>query len=176
MHGSINSSSTRIIAIGMVALLILFATAVQAAKVQIPEGTKVSVQFPASLKISSGDVSEGIPLLFTLASSIEIGGKVIVEKGTQGTAVVQESTKASWGSPGKITLEFVDLEPKGAFSTLDGTRIKLAGSITAKGKGKPFYSYFPLLYGLFTSAGQGKIPTNEIYAASVAESIILEEK
>lgn len=174
MFRLINHKRTVILALCVAASFTLPAAVVQAAKVQIPEGTKISVRFPASLNISSGEVSEGIPLLFTLAAPIEIGGKIIVEKGAQGTAVVKECVKATWGSPGKIVLEFVDLEPKGDFATLDGSRIKLAGTVTAEGKGKPFYSYFPLLYGLFTKSGQGKIPSNQIYAASVAESIILE--
>jgi len=162
--------------VGFAIIIFLLAANVYAAKVQVPEGTKISVKFPATMKISSGEVSQGIPLAFELAKPIEIGGKVIVEKGATGTAVVKESVKAKrGGKPGKITVEFVDLTPSGAFKAQDGANIKLKGSVTAEGKGKKTLSYL-FIFGLFIKGGQGKIPTNQFYEASVAESIILEEQ
>ncbi len=158
------------------AALILSAPIADAAKVQIPEGTAIKVSFPSTIKIASGAVDEGIPLLFNLAEPIEIGGKVIVEKGATGTVTVKESKKAGkGGKPGKITLEFVDLTPKGSYQTLDEGNIKLKGVITAEGKGKKILSYL-FIFGLFIKGGQGEVPTDKIYTATVAESIILEEK
>ncbi|UCC43987.1 MAG: hypothetical protein JSU65_12880 [Candidatus Zixiibacteriota bacterium] len=159
----------------MAAWLGLAVSTALAAKVQIPEGTEVKVKFPANLKISSGVIGEGIPLLFYLHEDITIGGKVIVEKGAEGTASVTESVKASKpGKPGKITLEFVDLAPKGPFNTLDESRIKLTGSITEEGGGKKILSYL-FIFGLFIKGGQGEISPEQIYTATVAESVILED-
>lgn len=155
--------------------LLLTATG-QAAKVQVPADTKISVKFPGNIKISSGQLSEGIPILFELAKPIEIGGKIIVDKGTQGTAVVTESVKSKRaGKPGTITVEFQELMPKGAFQSLDGSAIKLKGSVTSKGKGRKLLSYL-FIFGLFIKGGQGEIPAGQVYSAMVAESIILEEK
>ncbi len=156
-------------------LVLLLAVSVHAAKVQVPEGTNISVKFPANIKISSGEMSEGIPLLFELAKPVEIGGKVIVAKGATGTAVVKESVKArKGGKPGKITVEFVELAPSEPWKAVDGSNIKLKGSVTAEGKGKKTLSYL-FIFGLFIKGGQGKIPADQIFTATVAESVILQD-
>ena len=49
-----------------VSLILVFAFTASAGKVQVPEGTKISVKFPPNIKISSGKVNEGVPLLFEL--------------------------------------------------------------------------------------------------------------
>ncbi|UCD62528.1 MAG: hypothetical protein JSW34_07095 [Candidatus Zixiibacteriota bacterium] len=165
----------RVIAL-IAALGLVLAVSAQAARVQIPEGAKLSVKFPASIKISSGELGEGIPILFELASPFEIGGKVIVAKGAQGTAVVKESVKSGrGGKPGKITVEFVELMPSEGFQAADGSPIKLKGAVTAEGKGRKLLSYL-FIFGLFIKGGQGEIPGDQVYTATVAESIILEEK
>jgi len=147
-----------------------------AGKVMIPEDTKIAIKFPSTMKISSGKVSQGVPLAFELVRPIEIGGKVIVEKGARGTAVVKESVKAKrGGKPGKITVEFTELMPAGSFKSPDGAAIKLKGSVTANGKGKKTLSYL-FIFGLFIKGGQGEIPTDKYYEASVAESIILDDQ
>ncbi|UCE23453.1 MAG: hypothetical protein JSU74_09110 [Candidatus Zixiibacteriota bacterium] len=157
------------------AILVLLAVSANAAKVQVPEGTNISVKFPASIKISSGEMSEGIPLLFELATPVEIGGKVIVAKGATGTAVVKESVKAKkGGKPGKITIEFVELAPSEPWKAVDGSNIKLKGSVTAEGKGKKTLSYL-FIFGLFIKGGQGEIPSGQIFTATVAESVILQD-
>lgn len=172
----INPAGVRIFAVCAVAVVFLIGANVFAAKVQIPEGTKISVKFPATMKISSGKISAGIPLAFELARPIEIGGKVIVEKGARGTAVVKESVKARrGGKPGKITVEFTELMPTGNFKSAESAGIKLKGSVTAQGKGKKTLSYL-FIFGLFIKGGQGEIPTDKYYEASVAESIILEDQ
>lgn len=165
----------RVVTVVMALALLLAATG-QAARVQVPADTKINVKFPGNIKISSGELSEGIPILFELSSPIEIGGKVIVDKGTQGTAVVKESVKSGrGGKPGKITVEFQELMPKGTFQSADGSPIKLKGTVTAKGGGRKLLSYL-FIFGLFIKGGQGEIPSNQVYQALVAESIILEEK
>jgi hypothetical protein len=175
MGRAIDMKMVRSALILTVSLVLVFAVTASAGKVQVPEGTKLSVKFPPNIEISSGKVGEGIPLLFELATPIEIGGKVIVEKGATGTAVVKESVKSGMGGkPGKITVEFTELNATGAFQTLDGSPIKLKGSVTAEGKGKGFLPW--LFFKFLLKGGQGKIPTDKVYSATVAESIILEEK
>jgi hypothetical protein len=146
-----------------------------AGKIQIPDGTEVQLIFDPNMKISSKNVTEGIPLLVNLYAPIEIGGVVVVEKGAVGTAEVMEVEKAGKaGKPGYIKIKFVDLEPKGDFQPLeDGAKIKLAGEIEKKGKGKKILSWV-FIFGLFISGGQGEIDTSLPYTATVTESIILE--
>jgi hypothetical protein len=157
------------------ALSLVIIPSVHAGKVQIPEGKQIKVQFPSSLKISSGVLGAGVPLLFYLYEPITIGGKVIVEKGAEGTAVVKESVKAGrGGKPGKIALAFFALTPKGDYVNLAGAKIKLSGTVSAKGKKKGFFPY--LFFVLFLKGGEGEISPDSIYTATVAESIILEQK
>lgn len=156
--------------------LFMFTSLVSAGKVQIPKDKEISVVFPPSLKISSGVLGEGVQILFHLEEPIEIGGKVIVEKGAEGTAIVKESIKASkGGKPGKLVLEFVELSPNGDYKTSDGAKIKLSGTIIAEGKGNKIISYL-FIFGLFISGGQGEIAPNVVYTAHIAEPIILESK
>jgi hypothetical protein len=162
------------LALTLVTVLFL-GVAAEAGKVMLPEGTQIKVRFPANVKISSGKLGAGVPLLFNLEESITIGGKAIVEKGAEGTAVIKEVVKASKpGKAGKIVIDFVDLQPKGAFKTPENAKIKLSGSITAEGKGKKLMSYL-FIFGLFIKGGQGEISPNVSYTAQIAESIILEE-
>ncbi len=172
----INTKTAGITLVTAVMFIFVCAATVHAAKVQVPEGTAISVKFPATTEISSGKIAVDTKLLFELAEPIEIGGKVIVDKGAIGTAVVKGVVKAKkGGKPGKITLEFVDLTPSGNFKTSDDAPIKLKGTITAEGKGKKTLSYL-FIFGLFISGGQGEIATDQVYVATVAESVILEEK
>ena len=176
MYNLINVKSLRMVLVCSALAALLFVSSASAAKVQVPEDTKISVKFPSTMKISGGEMVEGIPVGFELAEPIEIGGKVIVDKGAKGTAVVKKVVKSGkGGKPGSITIEFQELIPNGNFGTLDDAPIKLKGEVTGKGKGKKFLSYV-FIFGLFIKGGQGEIPTNKIYTASVAESVILEEK
>ncbi len=176
MLNFINNKKIKLIAVVITIFLFTFSSAVYAGKVQIPKDKEISVRFPTGIKISSGILSESIPILFHLEEAIEIGGKVIVEKGAEGKAIVKESVKASrGGKPGKLVLEFVELTPKGDYNTTDGSKIKLAGTVTAEGKGKKLLSYI-LGFGLIIKGGQGEISPNVVYTAKIAESIILESK
>jgi hypothetical protein len=174
MNRHTNSGIIRFSVIVLVVMLLV--SAAYAAKVQVPEGTEVKIKFPSSIKISSGELGTGVPLLFSLAEPISVGGKVIIEKGAEGTAVVKESVKnGRGGKPGKIVVEFVDLATKGAFKTLDDSRIKLVGEVSAEGKGKKLLSYL-FIFGLFIKGGQGELSNKDVYTAQVAESVILEEQ
>jgi hypothetical protein len=151
----------------------LWASNAQAGKVQIVEGTEVKVKFDASMKISSGSLQKGIPLLIYLAESIVIGGKIIVEEGAMGTAEVLEVKEASKaGKPGYIKVSFVELTPKGDYVALDGSNIKLKGEIDAEGKGKKLLSWV-FIFGLFIKGGQGVLPSDAIYTVYTAETIRL---
>jgi len=160
----------------VVVLCLFFAGAVQAAKVQVPAGTEVKVKFDSRAAVNSGDAVAGVPILIELAEPITIGGKIIVEEGAKGTAVVSEVKKAGkGGKPGNIKVEFVDLEPKGLFKAPEGAKIKLAGTAEGKGKGKKTLSYL-FIFGLFIKGTQGELSTTQAYPATVADNIILESQ
>ncbi len=147
-----------------------------AGKIMIPKDTEVKIRFDPNMVINSNTTMEGIPLLINLAEPIEIGGVTIVEKGAAGTATVVKAEKAKKaGKPGFIKIEFVDLEAKGDFSLPEGEKIKLTGSAEGKGKGKTLLSWL-FIFGLFIKGGEGTIPTNQFYEATVAENIILESE
>lgn len=170
-----NMKKFLIVAVALFCLLILN-SAVFAGKVQLPEDTPVKVKFDSSMKINSGKVQEGIPLLIYLAEDIKIGGKTIVEAGAQGKAEVIEIKKSSKpGKPGFIKVAFRELDAKGEYKTLDGAPIKITGEIYAKGSGKKLLSYL-FIFGLFIKGSQGEIKTDQIYNAKIAETIILQSE
>jgi len=145
-------------------------------KVQLPEGTEVKVRFDPEMKVSSGKLMKGIPLLIYLAEPIMIGGKTIVEEGSQGKAEVLEVREASKpGKPGYIKVGFVEIEPKGEYSTLDESNIKLSGEAEAEGKGKKLLSYL-LIFGLFIKGGQAELPVDQVYTAKIKETIIMQSE
>jgi hypothetical protein len=157
-------------------LLIGLGTVVNAGKVEIPDGQEVKIKFDSQMPISSGTATPGVPLLIHLAEPIEIGDVVIVEKDAIGTATVAEVEKAGkGGKPGRIKVEFTDLEPKGEYSSPDKEKIKLSGSIESKGKGKKLLSYL-FIAGLFIKGNQGVINADSIYTATVIEPILLESR
>ena len=157
-------------------LTIMGVVSVQAATIGLTKGTEVKARFTTTTKISSGALNKDVPVLFTLAEPVVIGGKTIVEAGAQGNAKVVEVKKAGGGGkPGYIKVAFVDLGPKGEYATAEGAKIKLAGEIENKGKGKKLLSYL-FIAGLFIKGGQGEIQADSVYTAQVAETIVLESK
>jgi hypothetical protein len=158
-------------------ILILFSIAmVTAGKIRLPDGQEIKVKFDANMKVSSNTVAIGVPLLIHLEEPVEIGGVTIIEKDAPGTATVAEVEKASKpGKPGKIKIEFTDLEPKGDYFSPDGNKVKLSGTIESKGKGKKFLSYL-FIAGLFIKGTEAMINTDSIYTVTIAEPIILESK
>jgi hypothetical protein len=163
-------------ALGVLVLAGLVPAPVVAATIQVAQGTEVKIVFAPEMKVISATLAKDIPLLITLAEPIVVGGKTIVEQGATGTAKVLEVEKASrGGKPGYIKVGFVELEPKGAYQSPEGAKIKLAGAVEHKGKGKKLLSYL-FIAGLFIKGGEGAIPTGQTFTATVAESIILEAK
>lgn len=156
------------------ALIFVLGLAVQAGTIQVPKGQVLKVKFAPGMKVSSGELTQDIPLLIYLAEPIEIGGKTIVEEGAQGTAKVVEVKKAGkGGKPGYIKVAFQEMETKGEYRSRDNSKIKLEGELENAGKGRKTLSYV-LIFGLFFSGKQGEIDSGQIYEAKVAESIILE--
>lgn len=153
---------------------LLSATVVNAGKVTLVEGTPVKVRFDPNMKISSGKLEKGIPLLIYLAEDIKVGGITIVEAGAEGKAEVLEVVPASRPSTGgSIKVGFIELTPKGEYSTLDVSGIKLSGTTEAKGKNKK-YMIFLLGIGLLLKGGQGEIDTSKTYEAQIKETIIMQ--
>lgn len=174
MSAKIDGYRQVIMAFGVVLALLATSVPVQAGAIQIPKGTEVKLKFPAGMKISSGDVTAGIPLVCYLQEPIEIGGVVVVEKDAQATAKVAEVKKAGkGGKPGYIKVEFESLDAKGDFRLVNADKIKLSGAVEAKGKGKKLLSYL-FIFGLFIKGSQGIIPTDQVYTAKVAESVVVE--
>jgi len=149
---------------------------VYAGKIQVPQGTEVKVRFDPSMKINSGKLVKGVPLLISLDEPVIIGGKVVVDKGAQGKAEVLEVVRASKpGKPGYIKIGFKELSPKGEYATPEGAPIKLSGEQEAKGKGKKILSYL-FIFGLLIKGGQAELSAGQIYTAQVSETIIMESK
>ena len=165
-----------ITAVTVALFLLTTAVPVGAITMQLTRDTQVKVKFAPGTKISSGTLAKDAVLDITLVEPVNAGGNVLIEAGAKGTAKVVDVQKASKpGKPGSIKVQFVDLETKGAFATVDGAKIKLAGPADGKGKGKKVLSYI-FIFGLLISGGQGQISADSVYTATVAETIVLNSK
>ena len=165
---------------GFILFVAIFLSAISgllyAGKIEVPEEEVVKIRFESATPITSGTVTKGIPLLIRLEEAIMVGDEILVEKGAQGTAIVSEVEKASKpGKPGKIKIEFSEIEPKGSYVSLDDSKIKLSGSVESQGKGKKLLSLL-FIAGLFIKGGEAVINTDSVYTATIAESIILESQ
>ncbi len=176
MKNNIAMKWCRILSLTCLIVAFLSVAMVAAGKIQLSDGQEIKVKFDASAKVTSGTVTKGVPLLIHLVEPLDIDGVIIVEKDAPGTATVVEVEKASKpGKPGKIKIEFTELEPKGDYISSAGTKIKLTGSIEGKGKGKKLLSFL-FIAGLFIKGTDAVINTDSTYTATIAEPIILESK
>lgn len=166
------------LAIGLLGLTVLLAVpVVQAATFQLPAGTEVKLKFNADAKINSGDMEPGTKLAVTLAEPIKIGDVLLIAAGASGTAVVTETEKAKApGKPGKIVVEFTELGTRGGYRTVDGAPLKLSGKVEKVGKGKKILAYVTIVGIFLIKGGQGEIDTNEVYPATIAETIVLQSE
>jgi hypothetical protein len=156
------------------AVAMLLCGNVFAGKVRLDAGTPVKVKFDPNVKVSSGSSVEGVPVRILLAEPITMGGQVIVEAGAEGTATVKKVQKnGRGGKPGYISVEFASLGSKGEFKAAGDGRIKLAGVAEDKGKGKKTLSYL-FIFGLFIKGGQGEMDPGQVYTATIAENVLLE--
>ena len=168
----------RITIIGVcIGLIFLFvATAAQAGTIQVPKGQVVKLRFPAEAKLSSKELSTGVPIACSLEEPIAIGGITVVEAGASATATVSDVQPAKkGGKPGYLKVEFTSLDPKGPYQLLTGDKIKLTGSKDATGKGRKLLSYI-FIAGLFIKGTDAVLPTGQVYQAEVAEGVVLESK
>ena len=164
-----------------VAVLVIFlcgVSSLQAATLQLAKGTEVKVKFAPGIDISSKTLQKDTPLIFNLAEPVTLGSKVLIEGGAQGTAKVVDVKKAGGGGKaGYIKVEFVDLETRGEYNTADGSKIKLTGSIEDQGKKSGAASIMRIiLIGFLMKGGQGEIDSDQVYTATVAETVVLESK
>ncbi|MFH1700128.1 MAG: hypothetical protein ABIE07_06035 [Candidatus Zixiibacteriota bacterium] len=151
-----------------------FTALASGATLQLPQGTDVKLKFAPGIKISSGNLAAEVPIICYLAEPILIGGKTVVEEGAQATAKVAEVKPAGKGGKGGyIKIEFIEVETKGEYKTVDGSKIKLTGFIENTGKNKKTMSYL-FIFGLFIKGSQGEINPNSIYTVKTAGSTILE--
>jgi hypothetical protein len=164
-------------AVGLMVLslgLSILVPPVSAATFQLPAETEIKVQFNRDAEINSGKMEVGTELAITLAEPIRIGEVLLVAEGAAGKAVVKEVEKASApGKPGRIVVEFVELGTRGGFKTVDGSAIKLTGTIENKGKSKKILAFVTIIGILLIKGGQGAIDTEAVYTAKIAETVVL---
>ncbi|RKX26904.1 MAG: hypothetical protein DRP46_10415 [Candidatus Zixiibacteriota bacterium] len=165
-----NYKGMKVFAVVMLFCLFLMPS-LYAGKIRVPEGTPIKVKFDKDMKIDSGKLTKGIPLLIYLDDPVIIGGRVVIDKGTQGKAEVLEVKPASKpGKGGYLKIGFIELEPSGEFKSVEGGTIKLSGELEAKGKGKKLLSFL-LGFGLLIKGGQANIPADRVYDAVIAETV-----
>ena len=162
--------------IGLLGLAVLLAVQVaHAATFQLPAGTEIKLKFNADAKINSGEMEPGTELAVTLVEPIMVGEVLLVAAGASGKAIVAEVEKASApGKPGRIVVEFTELGTRGGYRTVDGTPLKLAGKVEKVGKGKKILAYVTIVGIFLIKGGQGEIDTNEIYTATIGETVVLQ--
>jgi hypothetical protein len=176
MNNMILKSRYMLITIACLLLVFFINSDIYAGKIELPEGQEIKVAFDSTMKISSGSLTSGIPLLIHLVEPIEVGDIIIVEKGAPGTATVSEVVMASKpGKPGKIKVEFTELEVGGEYKTPEESKIQLSGTLEKEGKGKKLLSFI-FGFGLLIKGGQAEIKVDTVYTAIIKEPIILEQK
>jgi len=156
------------------AALMLIAGAAGAADFLVATGTELKVAFEQD--VSSKYVKPGDLLPIKLAEPLEIGGQVVLGTGVKGSARVKSVESAGKpGKPGKVEVELLELTAGSGFESVDNKNIAIVakdGTIAAKGKGKKTLSWLFIL-GLLIKGGQGVIPADQPYAATVADDVIV---
>ncbi len=144
--------------------------------IQVPVDTEVKLSPAPGTVITSKTVKAGDEILMVLTEPLEIGGKVIIEKGARATATVAEAQKAKTpGKKGILKIEYTELEPEGDYRLMEGDVIKLAGEATFEGSGKALLSYI-FIFGLFIKGSNGKVATDTVLTAKTAETVILTDE
>ena len=155
-------------------LLILLIPMLGHAQIKLQEGTEVSVAFQQDVSSKYAEPGDEIPI--KLLADIAVGGVVLVKAGAVGKAFVKSVEPAGKpGTPGKIALELIQLDPD-SYESLDDKVIKLQakdGPITAEGKGKKLLSYL-LIFGLFIKGTQAELPADQPIPAVVAEDVFIQ--
>jgi hypothetical protein len=153
--------------------LMMAASPVVRADIELPAGTEVEIVF--SQDVSSKYVAPGELVPIKLNAPITFGGFTVVKEGAPGSARVKSVTPAGrGGKPGRVELELLELEPAGFYEAEGDKKImlKAADEISAEGKGQKLLSWV-LIFGLFIKGGQGEIPADQPFKATVVEDIII---
>jgi len=157
-----------------ITVLLLISGAVAAADFLVATGTELQVAFEQD--ISSKYVKPGDLVPIKLAAPLEIGGQVVLKVGTKGSARIKSVESAGKpGKPGMVEVELLELTSGSGFQSVDGKNIAITGrdgTIIAKGKGKKTLSWLFIL-GLLIKGGQGVIPADQPFAATVADDVIV---
>ena len=143
------------------------------ADIELPQGHEVEIVF--SQDVSSKYVAPGDLVPIRLNAPIEIGGFTVVEAGTPGSARVKSVEAAGRrGKPGSIVLELLELESDGHYEAEGDKKImlKAVDEIVAEGKGKKLLSWI-LGFGFIIKGGQGEIPADQPFKATIAEDIVI---
>lgn len=155
-----------------VLLSAVFASVAQA--IELPAGTKIEIVI--ELEVSSKHFAPNDQIPIRLHGAIEVGGIVLVEDGAKGAARVKSVQPAGKrGKPGRIEVDLVELEPKGAYKAEGDKRIAITsvdGPIMAEGKGRKILSYL-FIFGLFIKGTEAVIPADKPFPATIAEDIML---
>ena len=142
--------------------------------IQLPAGTKIEIVI--ELEVSSKHFAPNDQIPIRLHGAIEVGGIVLVEDGARGVARIKSVEPAGkGGKPGRIEVDLVELEPKGAYKAEGDKKIAITsvgGPITAEGKGRKILSYL-FIFGLFIKGTEAVIPADKPFPATIAEDIML---
>jgi hypothetical protein len=143
--------------------------------IQLPAETKVQIVFVAD--VSSKYVKPNEFVEIRLVGAVDVGGIIVVEDGARGAARIKSVKPAGkGGKPGRVEVDLVELEPKGAYKTEGDKKIALeavGGPITAEGKSRKFWNYVFGLGLLFVKGTEGVIPADKPFPAKIAEDIML---
>jgi hypothetical protein len=142
--------------------------------VLLPAGTELQVVFEQD--VSSKYVKPGDLVPIRLKGAIDFGGIEVVKDGATGSARVKSVKPAGKpGKAGRVEVELLELEPKGAYQAEDNAKIELKatdGTIVAEGKGRKFLSWL-FIFGLLIKGSEGVIAADVPFKATVKEDIVI---
>lgn len=168
-----NRPSVCFIVMGMLLSAVFVSTA---NAIELPAGKKVQIVFEVDVSSKHFSPNDRVPI--RLHGAVEVGGITVVEDGARGAARVRSVQPAGRrGKPGRIEIDLVELQPKGAYKAEGDNKIVLEavdGPIVAKGKSRKTLSYL-FIFGLFIKGTEAVIPADKPFPAKVAEDIMLVE-
>ncbi len=135
-------------------------------KRMLPQGTPVQLAFAADVSSKTADIGDRIPL--TLVDDLQVGGVVLVKKGTPAVAIVTGADgKHLLGVPGQIVFRADSLN-------VDGTLVKLTGGATKEASyrvGAAVSAFFVPVAGPFLVHGHdAEIKSGATFTAKISEN------
>jgi len=106
---------------------------------------------------------------------VQYGGVTVVKEGAKGSARVKSVEPAGRaGKPGRVEIEFLELQPNGAFQTEGDKPIMLKNlePVVANGKGRKTLSYL-FIFGLFIKGSEGVIRADVPFKAETTEDVVV---